>query len=67
MKKAEVEEMEVVEEEDEYEKQLKFVNKMAQPMASKKLTKRLLKLVKKGRVLKIVIFKSPDFIKLEPI
>ncbi len=42
------EEMEVVEEEDEYEKQLKFVNNMAVPMASKKLTKRLLKLVKKG-------------------
>ena len=42
------EEMEVVEEEDQYEKQLKFINNMATPMASKKLTKRLLKLVKKG-------------------
>lgn len=42
------EEMEVVEGEDEYEKQLKFVNAMATPMASKKLTKRLIKLVKKG-------------------
>jgi hypothetical protein len=33
---------------DDYEQKLKYVNQIAQPLASKKLVKRLLKCVKKG-------------------
>ena len=33
---------------DDYEQKLKYVNEIAQPLASKKLVKRLLKCVKKG-------------------
>jgi hypothetical protein len=39
---------ELVEEVDDYEEKTKFLNKIANPLASKKLVKRLLKCVKKG-------------------
>jgi hypothetical protein len=33
---------------DDYDQKLKYINQIAQPLASKKLVKRLLKCVKKG-------------------
>ena len=44
----EVEE-EAVDEVDDYDEKVKLVNVIAQPLANKKLTKRLLKCVKKGK------------------
>ena len=38
-----------VEEEDDYEQKLEFVNPIAKPMANKKLVKRLFKCIKKGK------------------
>ncbi|CAF0840493.1 unnamed protein product [Brachionus calyciflorus] len=45
-KKNEVEE--TIEEVDDYDQKLKFINKIANPLANKKLTKRLFKCVKKA-------------------
>ncbi len=38
---------------DEYEQKLRFVNSIANPIASKKLTKKLFKCIKKGKYLQI--------------
>jgi hypothetical protein len=40
---------------DDYEQKLRYVNLIAQPLASKKLVKRLLKCVKKGKLAKITL------------
>lgn len=42
---------ETMDEVDDYDQKLKFLNKIACPLANKKLTKRLFKCVKKGRIL----------------
>ena len=43
-----------VEEEDDYEQKLEFVNPIAKPMANKKLVKRLFKCIKKGKCVAII-------------
>lgn len=42
-----------IKEEDTYEEKVKNVCKIAAPLASKKLTKRIYKLIKKGKAFKI--------------
>jgi hypothetical protein len=48
MTNAELADKDAVEEVDDYDQKALLVNAIAQPLASKKLTKRLLKTVKKG-------------------
>ena len=40
---------------DDYEEKLKYLNQIAQPLANKKLVKRLLKCVKKGKLLRKIL------------
>lgn len=44
---------ETMDEVDDYDQKLKFLNKIACPLANKKLTKRLFKCVKKGKLFEI--------------
>lgn len=37
---------------DDYDQKLKFINPIAQPLASKKLVKRVFKCIKKGNLIK---------------
>ena len=46
--KEEMETVDGADEVDDYEVKMRFVNSIAKPMASKKLTKRLYKCIKKG-------------------
>jgi hypothetical protein len=48
LEEAESADVSVAENEVAYSEKLRFVNKIAKPMAGKKLTKKLLKLAKKG-------------------
>ena len=47
-----------VEEEDDYEQKLEFVNPIAKPMANKKLVKRLFKCIKKGKFFEPILGKN---------
>lgn len=45
----------IVKEEDSYDEKLRNVNSISQPMASKKLTKKIHKLVEKGKHFRLML------------